>query len=210
MAQELRRVTLNLKSFDQDIPDPIVAGAADANGRTFRIIFDQEAEAQMTPNTKVYLSWYHKQKQVKGYNIFKQISSFDPIIWEISWPRTMLYEGDVLCCIELVDDISIIQSQNFIVHVLSDPNDGSNFVVSDDYSIFQQAVIELNSLSGQMQTQMHQQQEDFAAMEKQFVELKKDTATAIETSKEAIGRVNKVEEQLSELSINAHIKMNEY
>lgn len=210
MAQELRRVTLNLKSFDQDIPDPIVAGAADANGRTFRIIFDQEAEAQMTPNTKVYLSWYHKQKQVKGYNIFKQISSFDPIIWEISWPRTMLYEGDVLCCIELVDDISIIQSQNFIVHVLSDPNDGSNFVVSDDYSIFQQAVIELNSLSGQMQAQMHQQQEDFAAMEKQFVELKKDTAIAIETSKEAIGRVNKVEEQLSELSINAHIKMNEY
>ena len=42
MSQELRAFTVNLKSMDQDIPDPIVAGAGDANGRTFRIIFDQD------------------------------------------------------------------------------------------------------------------------------------------------------------------------
>ena len=65
MADELKVFTVNLKSLDQDIQDPIVAGAGDANGRTFRIIFDQEAEAQITPATKVYLIWYHKQKQVK-------------------------------------------------------------------------------------------------------------------------------------------------
>ena len=66
MSQELRAFTVNLKSMDQDIPDPIVAGAGDANGRTFRIIFDQEAEAQLTPETKIYLSWFHKQKKIKG------------------------------------------------------------------------------------------------------------------------------------------------
>ena len=35
MSQELKAVTVNLKSLDQDIQDPIVAGGADANGRTF-------------------------------------------------------------------------------------------------------------------------------------------------------------------------------
>ena len=40
MSQELKTVTVNLKSLDQDIQDPIVASGADANGRTFRIIFD--------------------------------------------------------------------------------------------------------------------------------------------------------------------------
>ena len=42
MSQELKAVTVNLKSLDQDIQDPIVTGGADANGRTFRIIFDKK------------------------------------------------------------------------------------------------------------------------------------------------------------------------
>ncbi len=153
MSQELKTVTVNLKSLDQDIKDPIVAGGADANGRTFRIIFDQEAAAQITPETKVYLSWFHRQKKIKGYNVFTQTND-DPIIWEIKWPQAMLLEGDVLCCIELVDSVSIAQSTNFIVHVLSDPNDGSSFVVSDDFTLFQNAVIRLNCIGDQMKKQM--------------------------------------------------------
>ena len=58
----------------------------------------------------------------------------------------MLYCGDVLACIELVDDVSIAASNNFMIHVLEDPNDGSTFVVSDDFSEFKTAVIALNSL----------------------------------------------------------------
>lgn len=42
MSQELKTVTVNLKSLDQDIKDPIVAGGADANGRTFRIILTKK------------------------------------------------------------------------------------------------------------------------------------------------------------------------
>jgi len=57
----------------------------------------------------------------------------------------MLYCGDVLACIELVDDVSIAASNNFMIHVLEDPNDGSTFVVSDDFSEFKNAVIALNN-----------------------------------------------------------------
>ena len=190
MAQELRTFTVNMKSFDQDIPDPIVVGGADADGRTFRLIFSQEAEAQLTDGSKIYLSWYHQQLKIKGYNIFDLKSKTDPIVWEIKWPQQMLREGDVLCCVELVDDVSIVQSQNFIVHVISDPNDGSEYIESDDFSVFQQAVLNLNSAIEKAEAQMSEQKEKFAAMESSFNEAK-------ERADEALAKVQEVDSKLS-------------
>lgn len=209
MSQELRAFTVNLKSMDQDIPDPIVAGAGDANGRTFRIIFDQEAEAQLTPETKIYLSWFHKQKKIKGYNVFTQTSD-DPVIWEIKWPQTMLHEGDVLCCIEMVDSVSIVQSTTFLVHVLTDPNDGSGFVVSDDFSEFQNAVIQLNCIADQMKDQMLQQKLEFEDMALQFGEIKEKADAAYLNSTNAVNRVSALEEKVDNMTLTADIPLIEY
>lgn len=209
MSQELRTFTVNLKSMDQDIPDPIVAGAGDANGRTFRIIFDQEAEAQLTPETKIYLSWFHKQKKIKGYNVFTQRSD-DPVIWEIKWPQTMLHEGDVLCCIEMVDSVSIVQSTTFLVHVLTDPNDGSGFVVSDDFSEFQNAVIQLNCIADQMKDQMLQQKLEFEDMALQFGEIKEKADAAYLNSTDAVNRVSALEEKVDNMTLTADIPLIEY
>ena len=209
MSQELRAFTVNLKSMDQDIPDPIVAGAGDANGRTFRIIFDQEAEAQLTPETKIYLSWFHKQKKIKGYNVFTQTSD-DPVIWEIKWPQTMLHEGDVLCCIEMVDSVSIVQSTTFLVHVLTDPNDGSGFVVSDDFSEFQNAVIQLNCIADQMKDQMLQQKLEFEDMVLQFGEIKEKADAAYLNSTDAVNRVSALEEKVDNMTLTADIPLIEY
>lgn len=195
--------------MDQDIPDPIVAGAGDADGRTFRVIFDQEAAAQLTPETKIYLSWFHKQKKIKGYNVFTQTND-DPVIWEIKWPQTMLHEGDVLCCIEMVDSVSIVQSTTFLVHVLTDPNDGSSFVVSDDFSEFQNAVIQLNCIADQMKDQMLQQKLEFEDMTLQFGEIKEKADAAYLNSTEAMNRVEALEEELGDLTITADIPLIEY
>ena len=195
MSQELRTFTVNLKSLDQDIRDPIVAGGADAAGRTFRIIFDQEAEAQITPETQVYLSWFHQQRKTKGYNVFTQTND-DPITWEIKWPQSMLMEGDVLCCIELVDSVSIAQSTNFIVHVLSDPNDGSSFVVSDDFTLFQNAVIRLNCIGDQMIDQMTQQKIEFEDMQLKLGAIENYANDALDKSNEALERVETIEKRV--------------
>jgi hypothetical protein len=56
MANELKATVINMKSLSQNITDPVVVGAGDAAGRALRIIFTQEAAAQFTPETKVYLS----------------------------------------------------------------------------------------------------------------------------------------------------------
>lgn len=208
MADELKVFTVNLKSLDQDIQDPIVAGAGDANGRTFRIIFDQEAEAQITPATKVYLSWYHKQKQVKGYNVFTKVSD-DPIIWEIHWPRAMLSEGDALCCIELVDEVSIAPSTNFLVHILSDPNDGSNFVVSDDFTLFQNAIIQMNCIADQMKDQMKQQKIEFEDMQLKFSEVKETAEEAKTIAKEAKTKVDCLDDKIDNATFSANVLMTE-
>ena len=166
MPAELKDFVVNLKSLSQDIDDPIVQGGGDANGRTFKIIFTQEAANMFTPYTKVYLYWNHQQLKTYGVNVFTKISKdedcFNPPVWQINWPKAMLHEGDVLCCIKLVDDISIAPSNNFLVHVLQDPNDGSSFVVGDDYSIFDKAVLEMNVATQKAQEQLEKQQEELS------------------------------------------------
>lgn len=196
MAQELKAFTVNMKSLDQDIPDPVIAGAGDANGRTFRVIFTQEAAAQFTPDTKVYLKWYHKQRKVRGYNLFTRVSEnedcFNPPTWEIKWPKNMMFEGDVMCCVEVVDDISICPSTNFVVHVLSDPNDGSSFVVSDDYSVFQEAVLTMNSATDKINQTIEQQQGQFEQWGKQIDSIKKTADKAYSKATEALDRIDDI------------------
>lgn len=151
MGNELKATVINMKSLSQNIEDPIVVGAGDAAGRSLRIIFTQEAAAQFTPDTKVYLSWKHQEKNIVGYNIFTEIVNEEtdnfPPTWEIFYPRSMLYAGNVVACIEIVDNISIAVSTNFTIHILEDPNDGSIFTASDDFTEFQNAIIQLHNLN---------------------------------------------------------------
>lgn len=157
MVADLKATVVNMKTLTQHIDDPVVVNAADADGRRLRIVFTQEAAAQLAPHTKVYLSWHHQQNNIKGYNVFTELpreNKKQPPAWEICFPQSMLYCGDVLACIELVDDISIAASTNFMIHVLEDPNDGVPYIFSDDYSEFKLAVISLNSLADEIQDKM--------------------------------------------------------
>lgn len=190
MPQELKNLTINLKSLDQDIPDPITVGGANANGRTFRIIFDQEAAAQITDETIVYLRWKHQQTKIQGYNNFTKVSD-DPVVWEIKWPISMMNcgEGEVTCDVELVDDISIAPTQTFLVHILSDPHDGSHFVASDDFNVFQEAVIKMTTLSGQMQGQLDSQKETFDNMRTEFETVKEKSAEVLEKAEVVVDQI---------------------
>lgn len=208
--QELRAFTINMKSLDQNIEDPIVAGAGDANGRTLRIIFTQEAAAQLTEDCGVYLSWKHLQKKnCTGLNDFHKVKD-NPAIYEISYSKSMLHEGDVLCCIKIVDEISIVNSVNFVVHVLSDPNDGSNFVVSDDYSIFQQAVIELNNTNKKAEEQLENQKTEFENMKNEFSNMQSKVEEAYEKSSEAYDLAKEALDQITEKNTSHGVFLTEY
>lgn len=172
MSDELKLFTINMKSLSQAIEDPIVAGSGDANGHTLRVIFTQHAEAHFTPETKVYLKWRNLSTDTKGYNAFTCVQREDPPIWEIHYPKEMLYEGDVLCTIEIVDSISIAPSVSFRVHVLADPFDGTQFTASNDYSEFQKAVIDMATLSASVDAQMNKYGSWFKSIRETFEKIK--------------------------------------
>lgn len=179
MANELKATIINMKNLSQNIADPVVVGAGDAAGRTLRVIFTQEAAAQFTPETKVYLSWWHQEKNIKGYNVFTEITDDEdedfPPTWEIHYPKSMLYEGNVLACIQIVDRVSIATSTNFTIHILIDPNDGSSFIASDDYTEFQKAVIRLAFIETQARKQLADQKLEFEDMQLAFMDIRRIT-----------------------------------
>lgn len=149
MANELKGTIINMKSLSQDIKDPIIVGGGESEGRFLTIIFTQQAAAQFSDNTIVYLSWRHIQKNVKGYNAFKKFEYEDtdeitaeeqPPTWYIYYPKELLHEGDVIANIELVDDISVAASVNFSIHVLADPWAGTKWIEQDDLSEFKTAM----------------------------------------------------------------------
>ena len=186
MATELKATVINLKSLNQMIPDPVV-GAGDAGGRRLRVIFTQEAAAQFTPNTKVYLSWLHQERNVKGYNVFTDVTKkegrYCPPTWEIAYPKAMLHEGNVLACIQIVDDVSIATSVNFMIRILVDPNGHQSFTDTDDYSDFQKVVIQINSLTAQMKKQLTAQKLEFEDMQLEFMRIRKIAVDAQENTR---------------------------
>lgn len=208
--QELRAFTINMKSLDQEIDDPIIAGGGDANGRTLRIVFTQEAAAQLTEECGVYLSWRHLQKKnCTGLNNFKKVKD-NPAIYEISYPASMLCEGDVLCCIKIVDETSIVNSVNFTVHVLTDPDDGSSFVVGSDYSVFQKAIIDLTSIGAKAQEQLENQKVEFDNISKEFANMKDTIDEAAKKSSEAYDLAKEALDQIVEKDTAQGIKITEY
>lgn len=149
MTVELKGTVINMKTLSQDINDPITVGAGEANGRWLSVIFTQEAAAQFSDSTNVYLSWRHIEKGVKGYNIFEKVEQEDtdvltaeelPPVYQIYYPKQMLHEGTVIATIELVDDISVSASRTFSIHVTADPWEGTNWIEQDDLSEFKIAM----------------------------------------------------------------------
>lgn len=86
----------------------------------------------------------------------------------------MLYEGNVLACIQIVDEVSIATSVNFNIHILIDPNDGATFVESDDYTNFQKAVIQLTTIQEKSRKQLIDQKLEFEDMQLTFIDMQQN------------------------------------
>ena len=97
----------------------------------------------------------------------------------------MLYEGNVLACIQIVDSVSIATSTNFTIHVLIDPNDGSKYTATDDFSEFQKAVINMTSLSEVIKQQMINQKIEFEDMQLEFMDVRRISHNAEDISQQA-------------------------
>ena len=150
----LRPNVIVLKSLDQDISDPIIAGAGEAGGNKLVVVFAQEAAARFTPETKVYLNWRHQDfDNVCGFDMFQEQQEEEEVsmkcgtphcIWSIGWPRNMKHEGTVEASIVLLDAVSKDETVHFNINVLSDLNGSENQMDDEDFSLFEQALLDVN------------------------------------------------------------------
>lgn len=118
----------------------------------------------------------------------------------------MLYEGNVLACIQIVDSISIATSTNFTIHVLADPNAGQTYTQTDDYSDFQKMIIQISSLSKRMENQLIDQKIEFEDMQLDFMRVRQialeeeeNIRLAREYSEQALETVRSFENVVSEI-----------
>ena len=129
----------------------------------------------------------------------------------------MLWEGNVLANIQLVDNVSIAVSTNFIIHVLKDFNEEEDQNPTSDYSEFKKAAIALNSLSEQMEEQLIYNEENFNRIVEKFEQMKDTIATeesveeirqilenTIADVEESQSQIDKVEDDIENLW-NQHV-----
>ena len=88
----------------------------------------------------------------------------------------MLHEGNVVASLELVDNVSISVSKNFVIHIIKDPNDGTSFIESDDYTVFQQATLAMNNLAINVENGFETIKDEFNGMKEEFTEIKDITS----------------------------------
>lgn len=198
VPDQVKDIVFKIKSLQQKIRS-VTVGAGAANSPYIYVIFDKEAAAQFAQGTKVYLSWKNLESNVRGYNVLTQIAK-KPNTWRLTLPQSLLTEGNVLARFELVDDTSIAPSQNFEITVLGNPLEGSDWIQSDDFSAFQESLVNMTKQVQETQQLLKETQQTvndlnalFGQVQRFYNEiqceqrkLKRKTDKSLETSYEAL------------------------
>lgn len=124
----------------------LYANEGDANGRGIDLsLIDGKAPANTT-GMAVYLAWGH-EKGGEGLTPFSAVDAAHGR-WRVLYPTAMQRSGTVLARIMVYlngNRAAISGSKNFRIFVDVDPVDGSAALSDNDFRIFQQAVVDLNT-----------------------------------------------------------------
>lgn len=124
----------------------LYANEGDANGRGIDLsLIDGKAPANTT-GMAVYLAWGH-EKGGEGLTPFSAVDAAHGR-WRVLYPTAMQRSGTVLARIMVYlngNRAAISGSKNFRIFVDVDPVDGSAALSDNDFSVFQQAVVDLNT-----------------------------------------------------------------
>lgn len=138
-----RAVTLDCA--DGHVGD-MYANEGDANGRGIDLSLFDGKEPANTTGMSVYLAWGHEAGG-EGLTPFSAVDAAHGR-WRVLYPTAMQRSGTVLARIMVYlngNRAAISGSKNFRIFVDVDPVDGSAALSDNDFSVFQQAVIDLNT-----------------------------------------------------------------
>ena len=124
----------------------LYANEGDANGRGIDLSLVDGKTPANTTGMAVYLAWGHENGG-EGLTPFSAVDAAHGQ-WRVLYPTAMQRSGTVLARIMVYlngNRAAISGSKNFRIFVDVDPVDGNTAISDNDFSVFQQAVVDLNT-----------------------------------------------------------------
>ena len=174
----------------------------------------------------VYLAWGH-EKGGEGLTEFSPVDAAKGR-WRVLFPTSMQRRGTALARILVyLDGSAITGSKNFRIRIEADPVDGSTALSDNDFTVFQHAVVDLNSALERFSSQYAEEEKArdasyssaekgrdnaFAASEASrakneqarqtaFATLKKDAESATKDANTAAGKAEAAAERVKSLEL---------
>lgn len=145
----LQKITLDYAN--QFIPDILIANANDANGRGIDLYVTKDGAAMSMTGMKVYLVWSHENgnQDLTAFTAVNAASGH----YKVYYPPAMMHGGTVLARIAIYigSKTPITGSRDFRIMVERDPIDADAAMADENFSLFQQAVINLNELQASIE-----------------------------------------------------------
>ena len=124
------------------------AHEGDANGRGIDLHVTLHGETVSMAGMSVYLAWRHKRlKNCQGFTAFTAVNAAEGR-FKVLYPTSMQHPGDVAARVMIYltsNGTHITGSKNFTISVDGDPIDDDAALADNDFSLFQQAVVDLHT-----------------------------------------------------------------
>lgn len=194
----------------------LYANEGDANGRGIDLsLIDGKAPANTT-GMAVYLAWGH-EKGGEGLTPFSAVDAAHGR-WRVLYPTAMQRSGTVLARIMVYlngNRAAISGSKNFRIFVDVDPVDGSAALSDNDFRVFQQAVVDLNTAKANADKSTKAANDaakkaadaaaDANAAEKSAAKSTTDANTAAKSANEQADRASKAADEADAATVNANM-----
>ena len=146
--ENFRRVDLKLNKANDYIPDNFFAKEGDYNGRELVVQITDNCVVTDTTGIQLIFNWQHLGQGHKGSLYFDEID-LSKGIYSVHYPTQMMFVGKVSAFITVVDGNKITNTRNFNLTV-GPGGDDSLIVAENDFSILQQALIQINQYQNQI------------------------------------------------------------
>ena len=145
----LQKITLDYAN--QFVPDIIIANANDASGRGIDLYVTKDGTALSMTDMKVYLVWRHEN----GNQDLTQFTAVSAAAghYKVYFPNAMMHGGIVLARIAIYigSKTPITGSRDFRIHVEPNPLNEDEAMADENFTLFQQAVVDLNELEASIE-----------------------------------------------------------
>jgi hypothetical protein len=149
--ENFRRVDYRLDRANDYIPDNLFAKEGDYDGRELVIQLTNDGTETDTTGVQVIFNWKHLQKGHSGNKYFDEID-LTKGIYKVTYPNEMLFAGYVTSWFTIVDHGKIINTKNNVPLTVEKGETGELIVAENDFTILQQALIQINQYQNEIDT----------------------------------------------------------